>query len=584
MAQIVKLTTDGRGNFQRDIGWKLSGSGKPVQHRFYFGVKPAPAQIRCLQVLECWDAVESRWSKMFPATRPERPLWDKLTLDIAKAVAAGQEELSIDPSEYITHQSVPVGEPYEVDGVEGLVQDYHVDGAALSDPAMLLRWFNQLAKDFPMIRLRQAGTWPQEARANVKATAARHRQAATAAERLTVDGQTLHQALDAFHDWYGEHYRTLAGTPTEHAVVCQHQIKTIRQHAKNVHLEAFNLNEVEGIIRYWSQRPVSKRGTPVKAATARNHVKRLRHFIRWLHKNPAFDWRKPEDYEVEYVRIPVTVQEKAKRFGATQVATYSVEELTTIWKYATQRERVLITLALNCGFGAREIGTLQLDALFLNQPHGYYPNFSGSFIKYARSKTDVYGEWRLWPETEQAMDWYLAQRPQTTETALLVTAAGKNLVMPTKGNNRNGRIPNVWSTLLKRIEKDVPGFRRLSFNKLRKTGASLVREVGGGEISGIYLCHGQSVKSDSLAEVYTNRPFDKVFSALDTVRSEKLAPVFAAIADPFPGGVQHRNPSIPLSVRERIVELRRKERATKRLRLPVASVLTQSDDMRPKPA
>ena len=48
-----------------------------------------------------------------------------------------------------------------------------------------------------------------------------------------------------------------------------------------------------------------------------------------------------------------------------------------------------------------------------------------------------------------------------------------------------------------------------------------------------YLAHGRPVRSDVLAEAYTNRPFARVLQALDAVR-ERLRPVFAAAADPFP--------------------------------------------------
>jgi len=57
----------------------------------------------------------------------------------------------------------------------------------------------------------------------------------------------------------------------------------------------------------------------------------------------------------------------------------------------------------------------------------------------------------------------------------------------------------------------------MSFCKLRKTAGNLIRDNSDGEIAGIFLCHGQAVKTDDLADVYTNRPFKKVFTAQDRV-------------------------------------------------------------------
>jgi uncharacterized protein YerC len=379
------------------------------------------------------------------------------------------------------------------------------------------------------------------------------------------EGPTLHQALDAFSAWHGEHYRTPEGQPTHHATVCQKQIAIIKQHAKDVSLQSFGLEEIEALIRCWQQRPASKahasHGQPVSRETAKNMIKRIRHFIRWLHKSSAFSWRKPLDYEPEHVRIPVTAAEKSKKLSPTQVKTYGVGELATLWRYASPKERLLMVLALNCGYGQAEIATLQQAEVHTNQAHGHYP-ISGSFIKAVRLKSGVYGEWKLWDMTERGLCWWAGQRPQTAETALVVTKSGKTLSAPTKGNNRNGRIPSAWAGLTKRIRKDLPSFPRLSFNKLRKTAGNLIRQAAGGEVAGVFLCHGQPVKTDDLAELYTDRPFEKVFEALAAVR-EKLAPVFDTVAGPFPEDGRKRNPSISLAVREQVVAMRKEGRQYK---------------------
>jgi len=81
------------------------------------------------------------------------------------------------------------------------------------------------------------------------------------------------------------------------------------------------------------------------------------------------------------------------------------------------------------------------------------------------------------------------------------TNKGRPLTSPTKGNNRNGRIPSAWAGLTKRIWKDQPAFPKLSFNKLRKKAKDMVRQTADGEISGVFICYGQPVKTDDLPDV-----------------------------------------------------------------------------------
>ncbi len=71
--------------------------------------------------------------------------------------------------------------------------------------------------------------------------------------------------------------------------------------------------------------------------------------------------------------------------------------------------------------------------------------------------------------------------------------------------------------MIARVKKSEPEFRPLSFGKMRKTAGDLIRKFSDGEIAAIFLSHGQTVKTDELAENYTNRPWEKVFAAQDRV-------------------------------------------------------------------
>jgi integrase len=78
-------------------------------------------------------------------------------------------------------------------------------------------------------------------------------------------------------------------------------------------------------------------------------------------------------------------------------------------------------------------------------------------------------------------------------------------------------IGQAWRKLIKKA-----GVTHLGFRHLRKTGADMIRRIGGLEVSEAYLAHSEK----TLARVYSNRDFDKLADALGTMEAE-LAAVFA---------------------------------------------------------
>src|SRR5262249_20617016 len=152
-------------------------------------------------------------------------------------------------------------------------------------------------------------------------------------------------------------------------------------------------------------------------------------------------------------------------------------ELAALYEYATPIERLYLLLALNCGFGIGEIATLRTSQV----------NLDKRYIRRKRGKTGVLGFWRLWPEIVAALRWYLSGRPKSDSPYLILTDKGTPLVEKTKGGNRKQVIPNAWGRLFKRVKKDHPAFPDVSFNKLRKTGASFMRRHFGENVAERYL-------------------------------------------------------------------------------------------------
>src|SRR5262249_14148893 len=105
--------------------------------------------------------------------------------------------------------------------------------------------------------------------------------------------------------------------------------------------------------------------------------------------------------------------------------------------------------------------------------------------------------------------------------------------------------------LLQGEEND--GFRRLSFNKLRKTAGHLMKRFSNGEIAGVFHCRGQVVPTDDLSDLYTNPHFDKVFQAIAAGR-HYLTALFEGVTDPSPQEI--KKPALSIGTIKRMKKLR----------------------------
>lgn len=124
------------------------------------------------------------------------------------------------------------------------------------------------------------------------------------------------------------------------------------------------------------------------------------------------------------------------------------------------------------------------------------------------------------------------------------------------GGNANSKIANTFTRLLNRIAKDHHDFRRLSFNKLRKTAGNMIRHLSSGETMRIFHSRGRPVLNDEHSERYSNRNFKKVLRA--QLRSRRyLSPMLAAVADPFPEDQLVRHPALSLGTINRLKTMHR---------------------------
>lgn len=520
---------DARGRYPREIGYKRNERNELVPHKFYLGEDLVEAQRRNVRLEELWEVIERDHEKFdWPVE------WNFLTMMIGREIAKGNYQITVprkgnDPDEYARYLNrlqtsfrmvAFIPEPHE--------QETYKVGT-------------EMARQKGTTALKQR---VREFRSNQEDRLLRSG-AITDAE-VCGGEDTLHEAFDEYIEQIRQD-DLLPGT-TELSDYGQMKIKNVarlKERHENVSLSSIStFDAVQSMLNVWRNRPMVKNSDPLKPITkktAEHHIAELMRFFRWLNRTSQFPWRKPQDFDEIKTKVNQSAAEKAAKHNHTQVDTYRIEELVLLNEYATPLERLLLLLGLNCGFGAAEQGRIALKNLHINQLHpnaellfslqGYRSNADDSFLCMLRPKSSVYGEWRLWPQTVEVIKWARQRREEIgnagPNAVLLLTERGTPFLKQSSGGNRSQNFNRRWADLTKRVKADYPQFPVLSFGKLRKTAANLIRVIADGEICGLFLCHGKPVQTDDLSDVYTDRPFAKVFEALLRLEA-KLKPVFDA--------------------------------------------------------
>jgi integrase len=385
----------------------------------------------------------------------------------------------------------------------------------------------------------------------------------------------LHAALDAYAEQrVRPRYTDGIGVLSQFGKLVLKRVGALKEHHQDLALSRVDGPFLENMVLYWSKRPQTKFGKPCSREWAVGVIKTLRDFVRWLHRTRAFDWKKPDDYEVAAVRVPAFPEELTHEEVKPR---YTKDEVATLFEYARGVERLLLLLGLNCGFGQAEIATLKLSEVCLDKKR----------VRRVRTKTGAPGQWALWDVTVAGIRWYLGTvRPQSDSPFLFLTRDGRRFDALTKGNNRSQHIPNQWGRVLVRVRKDKPEFRKLSFNKLRKTSSNWVRHRWGKEVADAFLADGKRERVDA----YTERRWGDVLRACRWL-GKKLAGIFSAAPDPWPAPVGKKvvpNTSVSPGTIKRMQTLRNQGYTIKKIAevagVSMATVLKYTQKPSAKPA
>ena len=502
-----------RGRYRRTIGKFVNSRGRLAPRKFLLGTDRAAAERANLRLEQLWDdIVRLHHQQQPPEHRPSsEPIWTDVTLCFAEAIRKGRRivipDAIIEREVEITTASV------------GLALWYHDLRTAYPSIADLL--------DEPQHSAVRESMEHTAGAATLMANLAQHY--AEAARRPTAaapPGQTLYAALDAWGEACRAQNTRADGTVTETGRKLHEAAERLKHGGDDIPLDRLDYAAVQAMVEYWCGRPPARdrsgrsKGRPITVVTVRNMLSYLKRFFVWLHRNNDFVWR-DTDRIIEdaagrrSVRVLMTPEERKKAGAGPD--TWTLDELVTLYRYATDHERLYLLLGLNGGFAQSEIIHLAWSEVMLDEPVPH--------VQYIRHKSAKPGGFVLWPETAQGLRW--ARQGRAHETWALVAGSGRPLTRQ--------RIANAWQKLLSRVRQVEPRFRALPFKYLRKTSAELVLTCGGdAQIVAIMQGRAKRTAHDDQADVYYKRRFEDVHRVNLAMR-EHLQPMFDAVPEIFTG-------------------------------------------------
>jgi hypothetical protein len=532
------LKPDPQGRYRPYLGYRIDGK----QQRFNLGMDKPEAERRMNRLYELWqENVNANGEEV----------WSPLALHFAKEVAKGKRQIEYPFQTHFLEADDPAAEYSQMVHVER--QRFPSLDLVPTDPSLYSAGVERnerlVGSEVRQLqdRLHELGALPPKHNLPDK----------------LVSG-TLHEALDAYADHDVKSHNVWPGS--DRLKQSGHRrlemIERFKERHRNMPLSMLGYDACKELIRFWCKRPPTKDrktgkfiGSTMAISTARHHRKELDRFFRWLDATERFGWMLPRGFGQIDRSIGETEHEFARRLSVIQNDTYSTEELATLNRHATPLERLVLYVGLNCGMGAAELGRLRASDILLFHKHEFAEtmNFSStdedSFIRYLRPKTKVFGEWLLWPETVQMVQWGLERSRNIGADLLFVSEKGKPWYNEEHNKNPQAKFTNVFNRLLARVKKSDSNFRRLAFGTLRDTLPNILRSRYSSEMASICLAHGSTFRGDKLIDCYTNKPFGR-FHEFMRVARENVAEVFEA-APNDPAASQPKQ-YLPLKTREKV--------------------------------
>ena len=187
---------------------------------------------------------------------------------------------------------------------------------------------------------------------------------------------------------------------------------------------------------------------------------------------------------------------------------FEAEQIRWLLAAADQPLNAMILLAINCGFGNHDCGTLPKNAL----------NLKTGWVNFPRPKTAIHRRCPLWPETIKAIQEAIAQRPKAKQREhddlVFVTKYGQPWSKDTSTNPVSQEFRKLMDTIDREAAKAAkqqkskrPKIYRygLGFYALRHT----FETIGGESLDQVAVNHIMGHADSSMAGIYRERISDE---------------------------------------------------------------------------
>lgn len=243
-------------------------------------------------------------------------------------------------------------------------------------------------------------------------------------------------------------------------------------------------------LEQWKDQVFRRVNNGLTKRTAVNYMRSVKGMLEWAHREQSISYRHPEDFTDLFayrVKAPI------------KIAEYDAEQLKTLLSKATERSRLYVYLALNCGY-------TQVDIANLRQSEIITYNGKAAICR-RRDKTSHQNDFEalhtLWPETLELLKRQKAG-PNPMNLAL-VNEMGKPLYERTEHRIYDA-ISDAHAHLCKRSKVHLP------FKQFRKIGSTAIQRLGGDEARRLY----KAGAIDSGDNVYVIEAWGKLTPYLDS--------------------------------------------------------------------